>query len=105
MTLLDRDLGTTTGPVLSDGTPLRDLIDYERREVSMRLLSDPEIFRLEMKHLFGKTWNLLGHVSEIPHAGDYIMRQMGLDPVIITRRYRVNVSGVVIPSPVGVAML
>jgi hypothetical protein len=28
-----------------------------------------------------------------------------IDPVIITRRYRVNVSGVVIPSPVGVAML
>ena len=27
------------------------------------------------------------------------------DPVIITRRYRVNVSGVVMPSPVGVAML
>jgi hypothetical protein len=26
-------------------------------------------------------------------------------PVIITRRYLVNVSGVVMPSPVGVAML
>ena len=26
-------------------------------------------------------------------------------PVIMIRRYRVNVSGVVIPSPVGVAML
>jgi hypothetical protein len=47
MTLLDRDLSTATGPVLSDGTTLRSLIDYEKREVSMRLLSDPDIFRLE----------------------------------------------------------
>src|SRR2546430_703920 len=29
MTLLDRDLPTATGPVLSDGTPLRSLIDAE----------------------------------------------------------------------------
>ncbi|CDO31212.1 aromatic ring-hydroxylating oxygenase subunit alpha [Mycolicibacterium porcinum] len=86
MTLLDQGISNTrTGPVLSDGTPLRDLIDYEKREVSMRLLSDPEVFKLEMKHLFGKTWNLLGHESEIPEPGDYIMRQMGLDPVIVTR--------------------
>jgi phenylpropionate dioxygenase-like ring-hydroxylating dioxygenase large terminal subunit len=85
MTLLDRDLPTATGPVLSDGTPLRSLIDYDKREVSMRLLADPEVFRLEMKNLFGKNWTLLGHESEIPEPGDYIMRYIGLDPVIVTR--------------------
>jgi phenylpropionate dioxygenase-like ring-hydroxylating dioxygenase large terminal subunit len=89
MTLLDegisKNLDHPTGPVLSDGTPLRSLIDYDKREVSMRLLSDPEVFKLEMAHLFGKTWNLLGHESEIPEPGDYIMRQIGLDPVIVTR--------------------
>jgi phenylpropionate dioxygenase-like ring-hydroxylating dioxygenase large terminal subunit len=92
MTLLDRDLSTTTGPVLSDGTPLRDLIDYERREVSMRLLSDPEIFRLEMKNLFGRTWTVLAHESEIPQPGDYVMRYIGLDPVIVTRDRKMGIN-------------
>lgn len=92
MTLLDRGLPTATGPVLSDGTPLRDLIDYEKREVSMRLLSDPEIFRLELKNLFAKTWNLLGHESEIAQPGDYIMRQIGLDPVIVTRDRKMGIN-------------
>lgn len=40
MILLDRELETTTGAVLTDGPPLRDLIDYERREVLMRAAID-----------------------------------------------------------------
>ena len=43
---------TGVGPVLADGTPLGDLIDVERREVSMRVLSDPEIYQLELARLF-----------------------------------------------------
>jgi phenylpropionate dioxygenase-like ring-hydroxylating dioxygenase large terminal subunit len=92
MSILYRELPTATGPVLSDGTPLRSLIDYEKREVSMRLLSDPEIFRLEMKNLFGRTWTLLGHESEIPEPGDYIMRYIGLDPVIVTRDRKMGIN-------------
>jgi phenylpropionate dioxygenase-like ring-hydroxylating dioxygenase large terminal subunit len=92
MTLLDRELPTATGPVLADGTPLRSLIDYEKREVSMRLLSDPEIFRLEMKNLFGRTWTVLAHESEIPQPGDYVMRYIGLDPVIVTRDRKMGIN-------------
>lgn len=36
MTLLDRELETTTGPGLPDGISLRDLTGNERREVLMR---------------------------------------------------------------------
>ena len=79
----DRRIGT--GPMLSDGTLLRDLIDLERREVSMRVLSDPEIYRLELDKIFARSWVGVGHEAEIPNAGDFVLRYIGEDPVIVTR--------------------
>jgi nitrite reductase/ring-hydroxylating ferredoxin subunit len=75
----------TFGPVLRDGTPLSELMDPDHYEVSMRLLADPEIYRWELETLFGRGWNLLGHESEVPESGDYVMRHIGEDPVIVTR--------------------
>ncbi len=71
--------------VLSDGCTLDDLIDLEMNEVSLRVMSDPELHRIEMERVFAKTWLLLGHDSEIPEAGDYVVRSMGEDPVIVAR--------------------
>ncbi|MFG3695187.1 Rieske 2Fe-2S domain-containing protein [Stutzerimonas stutzeri] len=76
---------TTTSPVLSDGTKVSDLIYPATREVQMRVLSDREIYELEMEKIFGKIWVLLGHESEIPNSGDFIVRDMGSDSVIVAR--------------------
>ena len=76
---------TRTNPVLSDGTPVSDLIYPDTREVQMRVLSDREIYQLEMEKVFGKTWLMLGHESEIPNPGDFMVRDMGEDSVIVTR--------------------
>ena len=72
-------------PVLSDGTALSDLIDLENREISMRVLSDPEVYRLELRKIFARTWIPLGHVSEVPNPGDFVQRYIGEDRVIVTR--------------------
>jgi phenylpropionate dioxygenase-like ring-hydroxylating dioxygenase large terminal subunit len=85
MTLTDPDVGIDTGRVLKDGTRLADLIDRDQHEVSMRLLSDPEVYRWELDHLFAKNWVFLGHDTEIPKSGDYMMRYIGEDAVIVTR--------------------
>ena len=45
-----------TNPALSDGTKISDLIDLDTREVKMRTLSDPELYNLEMKKIFARTW-------------------------------------------------
>ena len=82
---MNRELMSDFGPVLSDGTRVADLMDPERFEVSMRLLSDPELYRFELDRLFAKTWNVVAHESEIPNAGDYVSRYIGEDPVIVTR--------------------
>jgi phenylpropionate dioxygenase-like ring-hydroxylating dioxygenase large terminal subunit len=71
--------------VLRDGTTLDDLINTEMHEVSLRLMNDPEIHRIELERVFAKTWLLLGHDTEIPKSGDFIVRDMGEDNVIVAR--------------------
>ncbi|MDB5869645.1 MAG: (2Fe-2S)-binding protein [Polaromonas sp.] len=76
---------TQTSPTLADGTKAADLVNIATREVQMRALSDPELYELEMERIFGKTWLLLGHDSEIPNSGDFMVRDMGSDSVLVTR--------------------
>lgn len=73
------------GPVLSDGTPVASLIDVERREASLRLFADPEVYRAEQQWLFGRCWNIVAHESEVPEPGDFVARRIGDDPVVVTR--------------------
>jgi phenylpropionate dioxygenase-like ring-hydroxylating dioxygenase large terminal subunit len=70
---------------LPDGTPVSDLMDYDRREIAMRVLVDPDLYRIELRQLFGRTWNVVGHVTELPNEGDFVTRYLGEDPVIVTR--------------------
>jgi len=37
-----------------------------------------EEFELERRHIFAKSWLLLGHRAEIPNAGDYIVRELSV---------------------------
>ncbi|GGL15214.1 hypothetical protein GCM10011588_32240 [Nocardia jinanensis] len=70
---------------LPDGTAVSDLIHRDSREVAMRVLVDPDVYRLELQRLFGSTWNVVGHVTEIPNTGDFVTRYIGEDPVIVVR--------------------
>ncbi|UZG46052.1 aromatic ring-hydroxylating dioxygenase subunit alpha [Caldimonas thermodepolymerans] len=76
---------TPASPTLADGTSIDDLVNLSTREVQMRVLSDPEIYELEMERIFGRIWVFLGHESEIPNPGDFMVRDMGSDSVLITR--------------------
>jgi phenylpropionate dioxygenase-like ring-hydroxylating dioxygenase large terminal subunit len=78
-------LAGRTSPVLRDGTTIADLVDLERREVALRVLSDPEIHRLEMEKIFSRAWIGIAHEAEIPNSGDFVLRYIGEDRVIITR--------------------
>jgi phenylpropionate dioxygenase-like ring-hydroxylating dioxygenase large terminal subunit len=79
-------LDNSRGPVLNDGTALKDLFEFDERSVSLRLLSDPEIYDLEMERLFTKVWIALAHESEVPKPGDFVVRQLGGDSVIVVRQ-------------------
>ena len=55
------------------------------REVHRDVYIDPEIYRLEMKHLFANSWVFVGHDSQTPNKGDYFTTQIGDQPVIQVR--------------------
>jgi phenylpropionate dioxygenase-like ring-hydroxylating dioxygenase large terminal subunit len=46
---------------------------------------DEEIFNREMQRIFRTCWQYVAHESEIPEPGDYVLRKMGRDPVIVVR--------------------
>lgn len=71
--------------VFTDGTTLFDLVDQQRREVALRVFNDPQLHVWELDRIFARSWVIVGHESEIPNPGDYVLRSIGEDPVIVTR--------------------
>lgn len=54
-------------------------------EVHKDLYIDPELFELEMEHLFAATWVYVGHASQVPKTGDYYTTTVGNQPVVMVR--------------------
>ena len=49
------------------------------------IFTDPELFELEMKHIFEGNWIFLAHESQIPNKNDYFTTTMGRQPIFIAR--------------------
>lgn len=49
------------------------------------LYVDEQIFRDEIRHLYGRTWLYIGHESEVPLANDFVTRRVGGRPLILVR--------------------
>ena len=47
---------------------------------------DPAVFALEEERIFRRVWLYVGHESEVPNAGDYLLTRLGPDEVILARR-------------------
>jgi glycine betaine catabolism A len=45
----------------------------------------PEWFEREMDRLFSRQWLYAGHVSEIPRTGDFLVREVGDESIIVVR--------------------
>jgi nitrite reductase/ring-hydroxylating ferredoxin subunit len=59
--------------------------DIDEGLLPARIFSDPDIFDLEIERIFGRTWLYVGHESEIPNPGDYVIRNLALDSFIFVR--------------------
>lgn len=53
--------------------------------IPRRWYVEPEFLQQERRKIFGKTWQPVGHVSEVSRAGDYLASEVQAEPVVITR--------------------
>ena len=69
--------------------PLDPPLDRERLTDEARVRGsvyrDPTIFQKELERIWYKVWVYIGHESEIPNPGDFVRRQIGLQPVLMVR--------------------
>ena len=62
---------------------VRDLVRDD--EVHRDVYISPDVFDLEMEHLWPSSWIFLGHDSQVPEAGDYVAVDIGREPLIMVR--------------------
>lgn len=46
---------------------------------------DPEVYKLDLEHIWYRDWLFIGHDCEIPKAGNYFTLQVGDYPVVVVR--------------------
>jgi phenylpropionate dioxygenase-like ring-hydroxylating dioxygenase large terminal subunit len=67
-------------------------LDYEslvkEDRVHISLYTNPAIFTEEMDKIFHRGWVYVGHRGEIPNPGDFRLKRIGLQPVIMVRDHQ-----------------
>ena len=56
-----------------------------RDRVHRSIYTDPAIFDLEMRMIFGQAWVYVGHESQVPDPGDFITTTIGRQPIVLAR--------------------
>ncbi len=64
-------------------TALRRQIDADT--LPLGVFNDPDLFALEQERIFARSWCFLGHASEIPEPGDFVVRYIAQDGFIVVR--------------------
>lgn len=48
------------------------------------IYTNPEVLEVEKRELFSKTWQYVGHISQLQRPGDYITAEVADKPIVIT---------------------
>ncbi len=62
-----------------------DYVAADAAWVSPEIFSDSVLYDLEQQRIFGRSWLLLGHVSQLPVPGAFLRTNMGEESVLVTR--------------------
>lgn len=71
-------------PAATASRDVASLVTADR--VHRAVYVDPDVFRLEADRVFRRVWLYVGHESEIPRSGDYVLSRLGPDEVILVRQ-------------------
>ena len=62
-----------------------ELSPNNARSLPQKYFVSPEIFAKEQENIFSRNWLLVGHQSQIPDAGDYVVQQVIGESLIVIR--------------------
>ena len=64
---------------------LNGLVDVDKGIISREIFVNEEIYRQEQDQVFARAWLFIGHESQIPKPGDFLVSSMGEESVILCR--------------------
>ena len=64
---------------------VKKLIDLENGIISRDIFVNSEIYEQEQERIFARAWLFVGHETQIPNPGDFVVSRMGEESVILTR--------------------
>ena len=67
---------------------LRTLVDLEHGLVGREVYVNEAIYQQELEQIFARAWLLVGHESQVPNPGDFVVSRMGAEEVILVRDRR-----------------
>jgi len=62
-----------------------DVSSAAAKSLPQKYFISPEVFAQERSEIFSKVWLLVGHQSQVPSAGDYIVQQVNGESLIVIR--------------------
>jgi len=64
---------------------LRSLFDVDKAVVSREIYTNEAIYQQELEQIYMRCWLFLGHESQVPNPGDFMITRMGEEEVIMVR--------------------
>ena len=61
------------------------MVDLQSGRISREIFVNDAIYRQELERLFARAWLFVGHESQIPNPGDFVVSGMGEESVILCR--------------------
>ena len=65
--------------------PLRSLFDSEKGSVSREVYVNEALYQQELEQIYARCWLFIGHESQVPNPGDFMVTRMGEEEVIMVR--------------------
>src|SRR4051794_4455354 len=50
-----------------------------------RLYTDPQVLTEEKEKIFARTWQFVGHESQLQNPGDYLTCEVAEEPIVVVR--------------------
>ena len=64
---------------------LRALVDIDSVHIGREVYVNEDIYIQEREQIFARAWLFVGHESQVPNPGDFVVSRMGEEEVILVR--------------------